>query len=104
MKVKFISGDGYVESQDFTQASLDFIYYESNNKYNKRFFGQLLYSNGVDLCNFLETKSLTQNPITIEFYKNDVKVDSLENGKLFSISRDIVNDYCRIEIRENWRD
>jgi len=99
MKIKFIYGDTNIESNDFTQANLDIYYEEHLNKYNKRFTGQISLLKGVSVCEFLENNS--NNLFSIEAYNNDgVKLDSFINGKLYTINKDVVNDYCRIEIRQ----
>ena len=99
MKIKFIYGDQSVESTDFTQGAIDLYYEEHLNKYNKRFTGQVSLLKGVAVCEFLETNS--NNLFSIEAYNNDeIKLDSLINGKLYTINKDVVNDYCRIEIRQ----
>jgi hypothetical protein len=99
MKIKFIYGEKNIESTDFTQASLDYYLEEHLNKYNKRFTGQINASKSVGLCEFLESNS--QILFEIEFYNNEgIKLDSLSNSKLYTINKDIMNDYCRIEIRQ----
>lgn len=99
MKIKFIYGDTNIESSDFTQANLDIYYEESFKKYNRRFTGQISVLNSINVCNFLNLNSA--NLITIEFYNKDgVKLDDLINGKLYTINKDIINDNCRIDIRQ----
>jgi hypothetical protein len=99
MKIKFICGEQSIESTDFTQASLDFYLEEHLNKYNKRFTGQISILKSVSIREFLESNS--DNIFIVEAYsgEDEIKVDSLSNGKLYTINKDIINDYCRIEIR-----
>lgn len=99
MKIKFIYGENSIESTDFTQGAIDFYYEDHFNKYNKRFTGQITVSKSISVCEFLESNS--NNLFNIDAYDNNgVKLDSLLNGKLYTINKDVVNDYCRIEIRQ----
>lgn len=99
MKIKFIYEEINVESNDFLQASSDFYYDEGMKKYNKRFTGQIAFTKGNSITQFLESNS--NELFTIEFYSNeDLKLDEFDNAKLFTINKDIINDYCRIELRE----
>jgi len=99
MKIKFIYGEKNIESTDFTQASLDYYLEEHLNKYNKRFTGQISILNSVSICEFLEGNK--DGVFIVEAYNSDeVKLDNLTNGKLYTINKDIINDYCRIEIRQ----
>jgi len=101
MKIKFIYGEDSAESTDFAQATLDFYYDENAKKYNKRFTGQIPFSKGFNVVQFLENNSVGFDVLfNIEFYNNEeVKLDELVNGKLFIINRDVINDYCRVELR-----
>jgi len=99
MQIKFMYDVNNIVSSDFKQGSLDFIYNEGNKTYTKRFFGQVPISTSGTLTTFLETYSA--NLFTIEIYNNDnIKINEMLNGRLFSISSDVVNDFCRIEIKE----
>lgn len=99
MKIKFICGESNVESSDFIQASSDYYYDEGLKKYNKRFTGQITFTKGSNITSFLESNS--SGLFSIEFYSNeDVKLDEFDNAKLFNINKDVINDYCRIDLRE----
>lgn len=101
MLIKFICGDKNISSNDFMQGSLDFIYDDFSKTYTRRFFGLITFSKGNSIYSFLETNAFTFNLFTIEFYDlTNTLVDSFTNGKLFSTNKDIINDLCRIEIKE----
>jgi hypothetical protein len=98
MLIKFICSEGDMSSTDFVQATIDLVYEEYSHKYIKRFMGQIAFSNGSVLIAFLEQNA--GKLFEIDFYNNDVKLDTLNNGELINIHRDVINDYCRIEFRK----
>lgn len=69
------------------------------NVYYHRFIGQIPTNKSSEICSFLESNSLSL--FEIEFYNNDnIKIDGLISGRLIFINRDVISDYCRVEIKK----
>lgn len=99
MKIRFVNNDTNVESENFIQATIDFFYEEYAKRYVKKFIGQTPFIEDNNLYSFLEENA--QNLFLVEFISEEDEIlDSLPNGRLFLISKDIINNYSRIEIRQ----